>query len=295
MTAEPTLGAPPRRPAVARGRAGRGTGYLRAVFVIWYRDVIRYRRDRMRLLASLAQPLLFLLVFGVGLSSSLGGGARLAAGAAHLSYIQFMYPGVVGMAVLFTAMFSAMSIVWDREFGFLKEVLVAPIERSAIAVGKALGGATQGMLQGLIMLVFAPVVGVRLSPLRVVELLPLMFLLAFTLTTLGVVVASRMRTIQGFQVVINFLVLPLFFLSGALFPLGRLPGWMGVLTRVDPVAYGIAPLRAAALGGLVPAHAHVGALTFFGWPMPAPVSALVLLGVGVTMLALAVRGFAIRD
>jgi ABC-2 type transport system permease protein len=141
---------------------------LRAIYIIWYRDVLRYWRDRWRLVASLAQPLLFLVVFGSGLSSSLGGAFGRGSG---LSYIQFIYPGIIGMSILFTAIFGAMSIVWDREFGFLKEVLVAPIDRWAVAIGKALGGTTQAMVQGLILLVLAPLVGVKLSVLTVVELL----------------------------------------------------------------------------------------------------------------------------
>src|SRR5438874_1306000 len=140
---------------------------LRAIYIIWYRDILRYWRDRWRLVASLAQPLLFLIVFGSGLSSALGRGG-LFGSRGGLSYVQFMYPGIIGMSILFTAIFGAMSIVWDREFGFLKEVLVAPIDRWAVAVGKALGGTTQAMIQGLILLVLAPFVGVNLCLLTVV-------------------------------------------------------------------------------------------------------------------------------
>src|SRR5207245_3181290 len=221
---------------------------LRAIYIIWYRDVIRYWRDRLRLVASLAQPLLFLIVFGTGLSSALKGafgGVAGASGSAGINYVQFIYPGIIGMAVLFTSIFSAMSIVWDREFGFLKEVLVAPIDRSAIAIGKALGGSTQAMVQGILLLVLAPIVGVSLTPLAVLELIPLIFVLAFALTTLGVVLAAGIKSIQGFQAVINFLMMPIFFLSVALFPLGNLPWWMTGLTRIDPPAYGIDPLRPA--------------------------------------------------
>src|SRR6266487_2505885 len=202
---------PATRPANAR------VSLIAAVLVIWYRDLLRFSRDRARLLVSLAQPLLYLLVFGVGLSASLGGGLSLPPG---VTYLQYLYPGVLGVAVLFSAMFSAMSVVWDREFGFLREILVAPIKRSAVAVGKALGGATQAMVQGVLLLVFA-------------------------LTSLGVALASRMQSMQAFQTVMTFLVMPMFLLSGALFPLNNLPGWMTVLTRFDPVAYGMAPIREA--------------------------------------------------
>jgi len=215
---------------------------LRAIYIIWYRDVIRYWRDRLRLVASLAQPLLFLIVFGTGLSSALKGafgGVAGASGSAGINYVQFIYPGIIG---------SAMSIVWDREFGFLKEVLVAPIDRSAIAIGKTLGGSTQAMVQGLILLVLAPFIGVTLTPLAVLELIPLIFVLAFALTALGVALATGMKSMQGFQAVMNFLMMPIFFLSGALFPLNNLPGWMTVLTRLDPAGYGIDPLRRVILG-----------------------------------------------
>src|SRR5713101_979610 len=207
---------------------------LRAIYIIWYRDVLRYWRDRLRLVASLAQPLLFLLIFGTGLSASLKGIGGGLGGAPSINYVQFIYPGIIGMAVLFTSIFSAMSIVWDREFGFLKEVLVAPIDRSAIAIGKALGGTTQAMIQGLILLVLAPLVGVKLSVLTVLEIVPLAAVLAFGLASFGVMLASMMKSLQGIQVVMNFLMMPMFFLSGALFPLRNLPGWMTWLTRLDP-------------------------------------------------------------
>ncbi|HXA28729.1 MAG TPA: ABC transporter permease [Candidatus Angelobacter sp.] len=278
---------------------------LRAIYVIWYRDLIRYARDRTRLVASLAQPLLFLVVFGVGLSSSLGsvgggrgGSAAFSTGGASLSYIQYIYPGVVGMAVLFTAMFSSMSIVWDREFGFLKEILVAPIDRSAVAIGKALGGATQAMLQGLIMLAVGPIIGVHLTPLTVVEVIPILFLIAFTLTAFGVAIAARMRSMQGFQVIMNFLLMPVFFLSGSLFPLVGLPAWMTVLTRIDPVAYGIAPLRTAVLstsGAPGAVTRELASVTWFGWQVPSILALGMLSLLGSVFLGVAIRAFRVRD
>ena len=200
---------------------------LRAIIIIWRRDLIRYWRDRMRVLGSLAQPILFLFVFGSGLSSALRGSTGgLGGSGSSLQYVQFIFPGIIGMSVLFTSIFGAMSIVWDREFGFLKEVLVAPIHRSAVAIGKTLGGASQAMIQGLVILVLAPLVGVKLTVVGVVELIPAIFLFAFALSALGVAVAARMRTMQGFQVVMNFLMMPMFFLAGALFPLDRQPAGM---------------------------------------------------------------------
>jgi ABC-2 type transport system permease protein len=274
---------------------------LRAIYIIWYRDVLRYWRDRTRLVASLAQPLLFLIVFGTGLSSALsgaGGGLGGAAGAAAgLTYTQFIFPGIIGMSVLFSSIFAAMSIVWDREFGFLKEVLVAPIDRSAVAIGKSLGGATQAMVQGLILLILAPVIGVKLTFGSVAALVPLVFVLAFALSAMGVAIASRMRSMQGFQMVINFLMMPMFFLSGALFPLSGLPAWMTVLTRIDPAAYGMDPLRRVVLGGAgLPSVAldRMG-LTLFDTVLPIVLEAAILLGFGILMLAIAVRNFRVRD
>jgi ABC-2 type transport system permease protein len=275
------------------------TATLRAIYIIWYRDIIRYSRDRLRLIASLSQPLLFLVVFGTGLSSALRGaaGGFGAAPGASVNYVQFIYPGIIGMAVLFTSIFSAMSIVWDREFGFLKEVLVAPIDRSAIAIGKALGGSTQAMVQGAILLILAPFIGVKLTPLAVLELLPLIFVLAFALTSMGVALAGGMKSMQGFQAVINFLMMPIFFLSGALFPLNNLPAWMAVLTHIDPAAYGIDPLRRVILGASgVPAPLidRLG-ITIGDRVMPMYTEIGIVLIFGVIMLGIAIGALRRRD
>jgi ABC-2 type transport system permease protein len=269
---------------------------IRAVYIIWYRDVIRYLRDRFRLVASLAQPILYLVIFGTGLSSSLGGG-RGGFGGGALDYKQFLYGGIIGMSILFISIFSGMSIVWDREFGFLKEILVAPINRSAVAVGKTLGGATQAMVQGLILLLLAPVAGVKLTPLSVVELLPLMAVMSFALTAMGVALAARMRSMQGFQGVMNFLMMPLFFLSGALFPLKGLPAWMDVLTHLDPMAYGVDPVRKVILGGSgVPARVTDSlGLSLGGQPIPVLGESALMLAFGLLMLTLAIISFRVRD
>jgi ABC-2 type transport system permease protein len=269
---------------------------VRAIYIIWYRDILRFWRDRWRLVASLAQPLLFLIVFGSGLSSSLGGASAFGT-KGGLSYIQFMYPGIIGMAILFTAIFGAMSIVWDREFGFLKEVLVAPIDRSAVAIGKALGSTTQAMIQGLILLVLAPLVGVTLTVPTVLAMVPLAAVLAFGLSAFGVALASTMKSMQGFQVVMNFLMMPMFFLSGALFPLNNLPGWMTVLTRLDPASYGIDPLRRVVLSasGLPgPVIDRLG-LTINGSVLPIWLEGGIVLAFGVVMLGIAVVSFQRRD
>jgi ABC-2 type transport system permease protein len=277
--------------AATRRRSSGLAGTLRAIYIVWYRDLLRFWRDRSRIIGSFAQPILFLVVFGVGLGSSIGGGF----GAGDTSYAEFVFPGVLGMAVLFSAVFGAMSIVWDREFGFLKEILVAPIDRSAVAIGKALGGATQAVIQGLILLILAPLIGIKLTVGSVLLLLPFVFVLAFALSALGVALASRMKSMQGFQVVMNFLVMPMFFLSGSLFPLGGLPDWMTVLTRLDPVTYGMDPLRRILLGTSMPGGADALGLTIFGWTLPIGIEALILLGFGVVMLGFAVVNFRHRD
>ena len=283
-----------RTTAVATPFGGVGGGLLGAIYIVWWRDVIRYWRDRARVGASLAQPLLYLVIFGTGLASSLGGGFGASAGAAGVSYTTFIFPGVISMSVLFTSIFGAMSIVWDREFGFMRELLVAPIDRAAIAVGKTLGGATQAMIQGLILLVLAPFVGVTLSPMVVLEVVVLTFVLAFGLSAMGVALASYMRTMQGFQVVMNFLMMPMFFLSGALFPLVGLPGWMTVLTRLNPASYGIDPIRRVLLGSSgFPVERF--AINVFDQTLPIAAEAAIVLAFGVVMLAVAVRAFQRRD
>lgn len=254
---------------------------LRAIYSIWLRDVIRYRRDRSRLISSVAQPALFLFVFGTGLSQGLTIRGGFGGGGAN-NYITFIYPGIIGMTILFTSIFSAVSIVWDREFGFFKEVMVAPISRAAVAVGKAIGGSTIALFQGVIILLFAPLIGVGLSAPRLLVVLPLMFLIAFSLTSLGIVVAARMATMEGFQMVMNFLVMPLFLLSGAMFPITRLPGWLKALTIIDPLTYGVDALRIIMLGTDAGAY-------------PLILDLAVVTGFGAVMIALAVFMFRAID
>ncbi|TME81432.1 MAG: ABC transporter [Chloroflexi bacterium] len=276
-------------PAVRRrGAASAAWSNARAVYIIWYRDVLRYSRERAQVVASLAQPLLYLIIFGTGLSSAIGG-ARF--GPSGANYQTFIYPGIIGMTILFTSIFGAMSVVWDREFGFLKEVLVAPIDRSAVAIGKTLGGATRAMIQGLLLLVLAPLIGVALSVGSILGIVVLAFILAFALSALGVALAARMRSMQGFQVVMNFLMLPMFFLSGALFPLSGLPDWMTILTRLDPATYGMDALRRAVLGSA----ADPLGVSLFGQIVPIWLEALILIAFGLVMLGLAVRSFQVRD
>lgn len=222
---------------------------LKGAYTIWYRDVIRFSRDRTRIVAALAQPLLYLFVFGTGLGSAMSGSGS-PAGA--LDFRQFMFPGTLAMTVLFTAIFSAISIVWDREFGFLKEVMVAPVSRTAVALGKVAGGATVAMFQGVVALLVAPIVGVSLSVGQIASIVGLMLLLATVMTSLGILIAARQKSMEGFQMMMNFLLMPMFFLSGAFFPLRGVPLWMSWLSTVDPVTYGVDSLRQVVLRRSVP-------------------------------------------
>jgi len=268
---------------------------LRGVYIIWYRDLLRWWRDRARILPSLVQPILYLFVFGLGLGSAIGSGAGGRFGSLPgVGYMTFMYPGVLAMSVLFTSIFASMSIMWDREFGFLKEIQVAPISRASVAIGKALGGSTVSMLQASLLLLVAPLVGVALSVGMVLQVLGLMFLLAFALSSLGVAIASRMRSMEGFQVVINFVLMPILFLSGAFFPLQGLPIWLEGLTRVDPAAYAVDALRRVVLttSGLPSAAAEsLGITVPGGGILPVGVEVVILALFSGAVLTLAVRWF----
>jgi len=195
---------------------------LVGMYTIWYRDVLRFSRDRMRIIASLGQPLLFLFVFGAGLAPAISG-----FGGGNLDFTQFMFPGILSMTILFTAVFSAVSVVWDREFGFLKEVMVAPVSRYAIALGKIAGGSTIAMFQGAIILFLGPLIGVRMTVSQVVVLLGLMLLLATMMTSLGIMIAARQRTMEGFHMMMNFLLLPHVFPVGSVVSAAGHPGLDG--------------------------------------------------------------------
>jgi len=212
------------------------------VGILWLREVKRYMRSRTQVIASLGQPLLYLLVLGFGLGPVF---QRSGQG----SYLQFVAPGVIGMGILFTSVFSGIGLLWDRQFGFLKETLVAPVPRLQIMVGRTLGGATIALIQGTLVLTVCVVAGFRPQhvaglPLAVV----FMALIAIVFSALGTAIGSTLRDMQGFQLIMNFLIMPIFFLSGALFPLANLPLALTVATRLDPLSYGIDGLRGAFLG-----------------------------------------------
>ena len=263
---------------------------LRAASIVWRREMIRFRRDRLRAVTSLIQPLLFLLVLGTGLSALAS--HSLPPG---VSFKSFIYPGVLAMSVLFTAIFSAASIVWDREFGFLREMLVAPVSRSAIVTGKILGGATIATIQGIIMLALAGLADVPYNPVLLLTLAAELFLLAFTLTSFGVMMAARITQFQAFMALTQMLVMPLFFLSGALYPLHGLPGWLSVLTRLDPLTYVVYPMRHAVFTHLSLPPSAVQALspglTWGGWVVPIGVCLGIVAVMGLAMMAVAIVTF----
>lgn len=267
--------------AVAPVRVARGSlaDDWRAVKVVWKRELIRFRRNKPRIVTSLAQPILFLFVLGTGLSHLIPGGSGF-------DFRTFMFPGVISMTILFTAIFSAVSIVWDREFGFLREMLVAPVSRAGLVLGKAAGSGTVAAAQGLILLIAAPIVGVHLDAIQIIEVIPLLVLLAFSLTAFGIVIASRMQRMESFQMVMGLVVNPMLFLSGAIFPLTGLVTWLAVVTRLNPATYGIDPIRRVMLGGQ-----DAAPLTINGWVVPIWTEVLIVLTLGIAMLALAVRSF----
>jgi ABC-2 type transport system permease protein len=262
---------------------------LRAIKIVVQRDLIRTIQDRTRFVAALIQPLLFLFVLGAGLASL----TQASTGGVDLK--TFMFPGILATSTLFTAMFSAMSMVWDREFGFLREMLVAPIRRSSIIIGKALGGATVATVQGLIVLALAPVVHVSLTVGLTATLIGEVFLLSFTLTAVGLAVVARIRQVQTVMGVMQVLVLPMSFLSGALYPLSGLPTWLGIAVRINPLTYAVHPVRTAVFEHLTVTDAVRARLNppimWGSWPVPTWLQLLLVAAIGVGLLGFAVHQF----
>lgn len=210
---------------------------MRTIYIMWLRELKRYLRSKSRIVGSLGQPLLFLLALGYGLGS-------VFQKAGQGNYINFLAPGIVGMSIIFTAIFSGIGVIWDRQFGFLKETMVAPVSRFSIMIGRTLGGATIATIQGVIVFLLALIPGFR--PYNWALVLPailVMLLVGLLFTALGTGIASQLQDMQGFQLIMNFLVMPLFFLSGSLFPLSGLPSVLSVITKFDPLSYGIDAFR----------------------------------------------------
>jgi len=218
---------------------------LRPIYVICLREFIKFFREKSRLLGTLARPVLWLFVVGNGMSS-------LIAPQAGFSYLQFIFPGMIGMTILFASIFSSISIVWDREFGFMKEMLVAPISRLSIVVGKAISGTAISAAQAVIILVLVPLLGFRLTALQFIEVTALSVLLSFCITSLGILIAARLTSFDGFNIIMNFLVMPMFFLSGAMYPVTSMPVALRQLTHINPLTYGIDSLKHVLLANATP-------------------------------------------
>jgi ABC-2 type transport system permease protein len=224
---------------------------LGAIYILWVRQLKRYSRSKARIIGSIAQPLLFLVALGFGFGpiyQKAGGG----------DYIQFLAPGIIAMSVLFTAMFAGIEVIWDRQFGFLKETLVAPVSRLSIMIGRTLGGATVAFIQGIVVLVISLFIGFRPSLVLFPLALVFMFLMALLFTALGTAIASRLEDMQAFPLIMNFIIMPIFFLSGALFPLDDLPKGVVIAAHLNPLSYGVDAIRGALVGG-----AHFGFLQDF--------------------------------
>ena len=283
---------PAARPDVAAIRVTSGglSQDVRAIKVVMAREWIRFRQDKIRIVSALVQPVLFIFVLGTGLSSMRG-----PAQPGELDFRTFMFPGVLATSVLFTAVFSAMSIVWDREFGFLREMLVAPVRRSSIIIGKALGGALVATVQGLLVLAFGPLVGVPLNPIMSAQLVVEIFLLSFPLCAMGLVLAARIQQMQTMMGIMQMVLLPLSFLSGALYPINNLPTWLHTLVMLNPVTYAVHAVRTTVFAYIdIPPAANEALnppLTWNGWVVPMGVQLGVVLVLGLALLYAAAKQF----
>ena len=254
----------------------------RGTWVVAYRELLRFVNERSRLIGSFAQPLVFLVIFGAGFGNLIG---ALAPG---VDFIQFMYPGIIAMGVLMTSLFAGVSVVWDREFGFLRELLVAPLGRTGIVLGKAIGACAVAILQVSLMLLITPIVGISVDAGLVLRLIPIVFILSIALSGLGILIASFMRSQQGFQLLIQLLIFPLIFLAGVFFPVNQAPTWLQVLSKFNPLTYGVDAIRQIFLGA--DASATLG-VTVFGHVMSG-IEEAALMGVfAVVLLGAAVWAF----
>jgi ABC-2 type transport system permease protein len=248
---------------------------LRPIYVICLREFIKFFREKSRLLGTLARPVLWLFVVGNGMSALI----RPQAG---FSYLQFIFPGMIGMTILFASIFSSISIVWDREFGFMKEMLVAPISRLSIVVGKAVSGTAISAAQAIIILVLVPLLGIRLTALQFLEVTALAVLVSFCITSLGILIAARLTSFDGFNIIMNFLVMPMFFLSGAMYPVASMPDALRQLTYLNPLTYGIDSLKHVLLRDATPP---------MGPEFPLVLDLAVVILLSIIMLTLAALSF----
>jgi ABC-2 type transport system permease protein len=261
---------------------------LRATWVVTRRELLRFKQDKARMVTMLLQPLLFIFVMGTGLGSIVDTGGST-------SFRTFLFPGVLATSVLFTAAFAGISLVWDREFGFLREMMVAPISRASIIWGKCLGGAIVATGQSLILLALLGTVGIPYSPALILELIGCLFLGALLLTALGVLLSTRIKTIQAAMPVSQMLIMPMMFLSGSLFPISGLPDWLAVLTRLNPLTYVVQPMRHLVLQHLSLTEAEqqrlLPVISWLGWEVPIGVQLLAVAVITLGLVTLAARVF----
>ena len=268
-----------------RGLRAQTREAVRGAWVVAYRDVLAFVRDRTRIVASVTFPLLFLAIFGAGFNNVIG---QMVPG---VDLVRFMYPGIIAMAVLTSSLSAGLSVVSDREAGFLREILVAPLARIGIVVGKAAGASAVALLQVLLLLIVAPLVGVSLDA-GIVRLVPVVVLLSLALSGIGIVIGSFMRSQQGFQMMLQILVFPMVFLAGVFYPIDTVPAWMGVLSKVNPVTYGVDAIRQIFLGA-DPAAAGLG-VTVFDRTMSLGAEMAIVSALGILMTG-AVAAFSRQD
>ncbi|MXY71801.1 MAG: ABC transporter permease subunit [Dehalococcoidia bacterium] len=271
-------------PRPATGRAN----FLQVVRVIWMREVLIYFRDRPRMISAFIMPILMLVMFGEGLGNS------IATLPGDIGYRQFIFPGMVAMIVLMNSVFSGVSIVTDRQFGFLREILVAPVSRTAICIGKITGGATISLVNGIVMFVMAPILGIDITLEIVAKLIGLIALVSFMLTGLGVAMGSRLRSVESFQMLSQVAIMPAMFLSGIFFPINNVPAWMDVIVKLNPVTYAVAPIREIALSEqlkALPADApfQITHVDWFGYTLSTWEELGVVFVFGAVMLTIAIR------
>jgi daunorubicin resistance ABC transporter membrane protein len=266
---------------------------IRAARIVCHRELLRWIKDRRRLMAGLVQPLLWLFVLGTGLSRV------VSVGSENVSFRTFLFPGVLATSVMFTAVFSGVSVVWDREFGFLREMLVAPIRRTSIMAGKCLGGAIVATAQAVVILALAGLADVPYSPVLMIELLAVLFLASLSITAFGLLLGARVANIQSVMPVIQTVITPMMFLSGALYPTSGLPVWLAFATKINPVTYAVNPMRHVVFShlDLTPAAARTldPGLTWNGWPVPFALQLVILAGLGLFVFAIAVKRFSKTD
>jgi ABC-2 type transport system permease protein len=252
---------------------------FRPIYVICLREFKKFFREKSRLLGTLARPVLWLFVVGNGMSALI----RPQAG---FSYLQFIFPGMIGMTILFSSIFSSISIVWDREFGFMKEMLVAPISRTSIVAGKAVSGTLISVAQAVIIMVLIPFLGIHVTALQVFKVVAASLLVSFSITSLGILIAARLTSFDGFNIIMNFLVMPMLFLSGAMYPVTAMPAALKQLTLINPLTYGIDIFKHVLLQGGTPP---------LGPEFSLAIDLAVVTAVSVVMLTLAALSFRRKD